>query len=448
MICVMQLIAEKYNVNLCGNLVRLLSLASVKETIRVMNGMHQLLNIGFRGATLLSKFLLLFFLARLLEPADVGMYGLLTVTISYSLYFLGFDFYTYSTREVISRKRVAWVTMLKSQGVLTFFSYIAFLPLSLLVIFNNFLPKQLIFWFLILLILEHLNIEFFRFFIAASETLFASIILFIGAGGWGIIIVGLMLNNYVSHDLENVLLAWVFGAIGASILGFVKLYSLRLNNWGQPVDWEWIKKGLKIACPFLIATLCLRAIYTIDRYWIESLVGLEILAAYVLFISIGNAMISFLDAGVFSYLYPKLVSAYKNKNGSTVNECLKSMLWKTLIFALFFVVASLVFIKPLLSWVGKEIYFSHISLFYWVLAGAFMYGLSLIPHYILYAADKDGIIIVGNIAGFALFALTIMMTKNDFGPSAIPIAITAAFTFVFLYNAWMCGKYNLRKPNS
>ena len=59
------------------------------------------LNLVLRGSTLASKFALIFVLAKFLEPAEVGLYGLFSATIFYCLMALGFDFYTYSTREII-----------------------------------------------------------------------------------------------------------------------------------------------------------------------------------------------------------------------------------------------------------------------------------------------------------------------------------------------------------
>lgn len=77
---------------------------------------HRLINIALRGMTLGSKFLLIFFLARFLEPAELGLYGLLVATIGYALYLLGLDFYTYSTREILKRERNEWGGLLKNQA--------------------------------------------------------------------------------------------------------------------------------------------------------------------------------------------------------------------------------------------------------------------------------------------------------------------------------------------
>ena len=59
--------------------------------------MRRFFNLGLRGG-MVCKFLLIFFLARILPPEELGTYGLFTATVGYALYFLGLDFYTYSGR--------------------------------------------------------------------------------------------------------------------------------------------------------------------------------------------------------------------------------------------------------------------------------------------------------------------------------------------------------------
>lgn len=59
-------------------------------------------NLLLHTATLVSKFALVFVLAKFLESAEVGLYGLLVATIAFVVGALGFSFYTYSTRELIA----------------------------------------------------------------------------------------------------------------------------------------------------------------------------------------------------------------------------------------------------------------------------------------------------------------------------------------------------------
>lgn len=51
-----------------------------------VNYLDRLLNLALRGMMLAAKFLLILFLARFLEPSELGLYGLLVAAIGYALY--------------------------------------------------------------------------------------------------------------------------------------------------------------------------------------------------------------------------------------------------------------------------------------------------------------------------------------------------------------------------
>ena len=53
--------------------------------------LERMTNIGLRFSTLGVRFLLIFFLAKYLDAASVGYYGLFAATVSYALYFVGLD---------------------------------------------------------------------------------------------------------------------------------------------------------------------------------------------------------------------------------------------------------------------------------------------------------------------------------------------------------------------
>ena len=126
----------------------------------------RLTNLGLRGTTLVSKFLLIFMLARFLEPAELGLYGLLTVSISYGLYFLGFDFYIFTTREILKAEPSGRGQLLKSQVALSLILYAVFLPLTIVLFGLELLPWWLLPWFMALLVLEHITQELNRLLVA------------------------------------------------------------------------------------------------------------------------------------------------------------------------------------------------------------------------------------------------------------------------------------------
>lgn len=393
------------------------------------------INIALRGITLASKFLLVFFLAKFLEPAELGLYGLLTVTIGYALYLLGVDFYTFTTREILKRKRHEWGGLLKDQGALSLVLYVIVLPLLSLIFIEGLLPWRVAGWFFILLVLEHLTQELGRLLIAISEQLLASVMLFLRSGIWAVIVTSLMFVRADTRDLDFVLGGWTLGSFAALLLGIYRLKQLNISGWHKQVDWHWIGKGLKVAIPFLVATLAIRGLFTVDRYWFADLASLEALGSYVLFMGISSALLSFLDAGVFAFIYPGLISAHHNKDAVSFRLKLRALLFQTLMLSGAFAIIALLIIDPLLIWLNKPLYLENQGLFPWTLLITLLYSLGMVPHYALYAQGLDRPIIHSHIASLLIFLPTTWLFSKHWPLQAVPLGLCVAFLLILL---WKC----------
>lgn len=396
----------------------------------------RLTNLGLRAMTLASKFMLIFFLARFLEPAELGLYGLLTATIGYALYLLGLDFYTFTTREILKRERNEWGDLLKNQGTLSLLLYAIVLPLLSLVFFTGLLPWGVAGWFFVLLILEHLTQELGRLLIAISEQLLASLVLFLRNGLWAVAVTALMFFEPGSRNLDCVLGAWTLGSFAALLLAVYRLRQRHITGWYKSIDWSWIRKGLKIAIPFLIATLALRGLFTLDRYWFKALAGLESLGAYVLFMGISNALMSFLDAGVFAFGYPSLIRAYNKQDAAAFRQGLRRQLIQTITLTGAFALAALLLIGPLLAWLNKPLYLEQQSLFFWILLTTLFYALGMVPHFALYAQGRDRPIIQSHVASLIVFIASTWLFSLQWPQLAVPLGLCTAFLLILLWKSW------------
>ncbi|MFV0437385.1 MAG: lipopolysaccharide biosynthesis protein [Desulfopila sp.] len=395
--------------------------------------LDQVTNLALRSITLASKFLLIFFLARFLTPAELGLYGLLAATISYSLYWLGFDFYTYSTRELLKLPKNQWGGMLKSQVAFTVVLYGVFCPMFLLLFVFGALPWFVACWFFVLLILEHLNQELMRLLVALSEPLTAGWVLFFRSGAWAVVATVLMYVVVGFRNLETVFLCWIAGGFFGVVIAAWRLRILGMGGWQKRVDWSWIHRGVRVALPLLVATLAIRGLFTIDRYWLEALTGLEVLGAYVLFMGIGNAMMSFLDAGVFAFMYPALIGAYQQGQREVFRANAQRLLIQTVIFTVVFVAIAMVCIDPLLGWLAKPVYRAQEGLFLWILLAISLYAIGMVPHYVLYAQGYDHPLIRSHIAGLFVFLGTTWLASLCWPHIAVPVGLCCAFACILLW---------------
>lgn len=386
----------------------------------------KVLNVGLRGLTLVVRFALIFMLAFYLPPAEVGLYGLVVATVSYSLYFVGFDFYTFSTRDLLGRSRSEWAPLLFSQGMLFLALYLVVLPLALFLFVFGFLPWWLAGWVLALIISEHLAQEVSRLAIAMGRPLFASVMVFVRQGLWPIMFIALMWRWPEYRSLEALVMFWCVGSALSVVFGGLLFRAVDWHQATLRLDLAWIRRGIAIAFPLLMATLALRGIMTIDRYAFEALNGPELLGAYSLFMGMAGAVLAFMDAGVFSFLYPRMINHYSKKDWHGFHAARSALRRHTLIWTgLLFLGGSIV--GPwLFKLLPDEIYFNNWPLFVGLLAGMGIFVVGMIPHYGLYSMSQDKPIIKAHFFGLLVFLLSVVAIGNISPVWAVVIAFGLA----------------------
>lgn len=365
----------------------------------------RLINLLIRGLVLVSRFFFIFALAKMLPPTEIGKYGLLVAAISYSVYFVGFDFYTYTTRQISGGDRQFWGGYLKSQAALSCFLYISIFPVLIFLFASDWLPWVLAKWFFVILFFEYVCLEFIRFFIASSEQISASIVLFLSQAFWAVAVIVLMLVDDNYKELNYVLVFWCFGSVLALAYSIFKIYKMRLGGWAAGIDIGWIWSGVRIAIPMLLATLALRGIFTFDRYLISEFLSLEVAAAYVLFIGVAGTLLAFLDAAVFSFSYPGLIRFYNDCEPGLFKANMRIMFFSVVLFSISFVLCSLLVLPHLLVWLGREVYSENYHVFYWALVAIIINSFWMVFHYALYAQRRDKHIIYSHCVAFFVFLI-------------------------------------------
>lgn len=410
----------------------------------------RLLNIGLRSATLGSRFLFIFLLAKYLDPASVGYYGLFTATVGYALYFVGLDFYTYVTREILKTPNEQRGRLLKDQAALSGVLYLVLLPFALVFLHQSGWPGHLAWWFFPILLLEHFNQEMSRLLVALSEQITASLLLFVRQGTWAIAIVALMTLDPKSRHLDAVMALWACAGVSAAALGIWKLNQLQMGGWRAPTDWNWIKKGIAVSTAFLVATLALRGFQTLDRYWLEALGGIEIVGAYVLFLGVAGTLMVFLDAGVVAYAYPALIQHSHRQESDAVRAKVRNMFFQTLALSVAFGIVSWLLLPYLLGWINKPAYTNALGLYPWLLMATIINAIGMAPHYALYARGRDKPIIYSHLTALPVFALATWAFSKNHGAQAVPIGLNISFAVILAWKAvayWQLNQSeNILKP--
>lgn len=403
-------------------------------------------SIILRGITLLSKFFILIYIAKVLSIEEVGVYGLFVATLGFFLYFLGVDFYTYTTRELIGIPKEKWIYIIKDQFVFYFLVYAIFAPIILVVFFSDILEWKYLWWFYYLLIAEHISQELYRLLVVMREPLKANLMLFIRSGLWCYIVIGIMYEWPNTRSLTTLFAGWAVG-VGLSLL--IPLSLLCRMEWRKafvrPIEWQWIKKGVRIASVFFVGTLAIRGVLILDKTIIKLFSGDAAVGVYIFYFNIANAIQTFVDAGVVMHFYPKIIAEYQAKNYQEFNR-LSILMGKGIILALIVLIVFVaILIEPVLQFVGKTIYTEHL-LVLWLLVGVSIFTcLSLVPHYQLYAVHADRALMKVSILAFFIMLISNTLLVAKWGAEGSALALLIVMLFVMLTKQMVLIK--LRKNN-
>lgn len=392
------------------------------------------INIFLRTSTLGTRFLFVIFLAKYLDQKSVGYYSLFTATIGYFLYIVGLDFYTFSTREILKCTHDHRGQMIKGHAFISLLMCIAVIPFAILTLSMADWPSKLVIWFIPILILENVNQEISRLLVTLSEQVTSSLILFLRQGSWALAIAGLMYMDVSLRNLDAVMACWLVASFTAALIGINKLKKLNIGGWQLPVNWQWLKSGVKISSIFLLASLVLRGVQTIDRYWLQSLTNLETVGPYVLFLSIASTLSVFMEAGAFSFTYPEILNLFLNKNYRDGDRKVKKLLINSLIVSMVFGAVSWLILPVLLDWINKPLYLEMKNLYPFLILATALNVMSMIPNFALYALNKDSIIVKNNIIGALVFVVVVLAVSGYSKIFAVPVGLISFYGYVLISN--------------
>jgi len=409
----------------------------VKDRLSVLG------NVFLRGAILLGRFCFIFVAARFLSLEELGIYSLLAVTIGYAMYFVGLDFYTYSSRLIIGQPASIQAELTLNQFRVYFISYAFAAPILLILFAIDLLAWQWVLYFFALLFTEHFSQEIVRLLVAIEKPVKASAILFIRSAGWVYVTTLFFVFESSSRTLETVLRLWLLSGIVALTCG---LYWLNHVPWkslfSRLPDRTWVAKGLRLALPFLISTLAIRAIFTLDRYAIESIDNMAVVGVYTVYAGLAYAMFSFVDAAVIQFSYPKLVDSINSGDIKSFPSLMTKFAINMVSSIGLCILGLLLGAKFVLTLLEKPEYLQYMQQFWWIVAAYSLWLLSYIPHYALYAMNKDRWIFAGHIIPLFVFVLGLATLDIEPGISRVVISLFIAFLFSLgIKTAGFAGPY-------
>lgn len=394
---------------------------------------ERLMNISMRGISMFSKFLLIIALAKLLPLSDLGVYGLLVAGIGFAVLFVGFNYYTYSNRELLSAQKNKWSMIISNQIYAYVPLYLFFIPIAIVVYYYKILPEGYFLWFLILVVIEHISLEQNRLLNTMQKQLAASTVLFLRSGIWVLFMLPLIIYIDSFRDLETVLYAWLLGGVASIVFGTLVIKK-SIQEWDfMKPKYKWIFSGYKTGFLFMLGTVAFTIISTGDKFFLEKLSDTNLVGVYTFYTAITIGATAFIHAGVIVFSAPKIVSAFQRGKMFKYKHLMNIFL-KELIVSIFIMIFTLSIVMPfVISWIDKPSYLEYYNVFYIILSTAVLIVLRSYPDTYLYASKRDRFIVLSNVSALFMFVLiSVILYYNSSYLDLYKVALSVFMTFLCL----------------
>ena len=385
-----------------------------------------------RIAALGGKFLLMMAIARFLTVKDVGNYGLYVSIIVISLYFVGLDFYVFSTREILDpqiKKKIG--SILFNQVVFFIFSYVLLAALwpGLLTLSAITGVGGLLF---LLTVSEHLSQECYRILIIKEKITLANFLLFVRSGIWCYLCVPLLYFGMV--NLEQIFYLWlVFSAISVIIGVKFILHFESISISDFKIDIKWLMRGIKTSFLFFMGTLCLRAINYLDKVIAVHFITTPKLGVYVFFFGVSAAVQAIIDVLVVTRYYPSLVRAIQEQNLEESKKAFDKFKKKMLYYNFGLFIISIPACYMMIKLTGKMEYIDNFLWYILIVISLSLLNISMPYHYALYSKKKDSSLIIINALALLIFTIASFVFVNMLPNSGmIPVLIGLISSNLFI----------------
>lgn len=314
--------------------------------------------------------------------------------------------------------------------------YVFILPIALFVFLYDVIDFTYITYFYTILILEHISQEIYRILIVLKKSVIASLTLFLRAGLW-IVALYMFWQMGLGHtEIQEVFNFWILGSLFSVIVG---LANLKFKPEFS-VDFNWIKSGVVMAFPFLLATVFYKVIefsgrYFIDFYWTKAEVGV-----YTFFSGISNAMFVFVQSMVIIVMSPHLIES-SNKGKEEFKKVFKDYKKQIMITTIIGFIIACICIYPLLLFIEDEYLMQNILVFVLLLVAVVFFCFSYVPHYGLYVYHKDRQLLATSILSASVIVILNFILVPKYGIIGAAIAQVISMMILFFSKGYLYNKY-------
>jgi len=289
-----------------------------------------ILLMGLRGSTLIIKFVLMLYIAKVMGVEALGVFGLITAASIVVPVVVGLSLMYAQTRKAV------WQPLETTTNALKHFSKFLIGIYSLIVmaaVLYGLYSGDVIFSLLVVgvVFFEHINATLYALLLNLSKPFVANVLHFLRAGFWPVmfILICYIIPEY--QNLNTLLLFWIFGGILSLVAFFIVSYdwpwSVKDSDNGFLV---WLSNEFKESRTMYYNGIANSSAQYLNHFLVAIILGIEATGVYVFFMQVLSAMGNLIQSGVIQIFRPKLVNAAKAISADfnlLYKKCLKITLY-------------------------------------------------------------------------------------------------------------------------
>jgi O-antigen/teichoic acid export membrane protein len=398
-----------------------------------------LANLVLRLASLVGKFGLSIFIARFLDLAELGVYGIVFALSMFMVVFLSGRIDHELGRLLVLQSKDEAARLQRDETVFFLLNFALALPLFLIAgslgMAGFGLRIALCTW-AICCLENYANLMFVNTNVLGKPML-ANVAFFIRSGLWAFAAMAALLFWPGLRSLWTVLLLWI---AGSALSIWMSLEILDVRRWPSfrrvPIGWRTLGRGLRISFLIWIGSIGLAGGTYLDRVVLSGYLDLRTVGVATFYTSFSSAVVTLVSSSCIAVVMPKLVRLADEKDWPGFRH----ELWSGIRSAAFIGLPLCLGIAVLIPYLGfilqkPEFYANRMTL--WALMFGAMLRLIAEGLYAgLYARRLDVPIWLGNILFLAISLIANIFFIAMFGLQGLGIANVLVAVFLLAFRLW------------
>jgi hypothetical protein len=327
-------------------------------------------------------------------------------------------------RELSTGDLAAARLRVRDQFVALLLIYAIGSPILAVVLSHFALEPKLIALVVPMAILQHAGLELYRILTRLGRPVAGTIVLLIRDAAWvPLCLVVKLVTGELS--LTQVLVFWLAGSVASTLYG-ASLLLAWLPSSRQRIDVAWLATGIRTGLRMLAGTLSLVALFNMDRMIFAKLASPDELGAYALFALGCTSVQGLFETAILPSFWAPLLQAAKDGDDPVYRRAEHDLTRACLAGAMIGGVVTALGMTVLTWLLPHPAYSANLHLLYYLVLAYSLLTLANIPHYRLFAARRDTLIVTANVTTFVTFLLVVGVLVNFDRLTAVPLALALA----------------------